>query len=168
MIPFRLQILRALSEGFHGLTWTDEKGKTWDLGDSVFRGRVVFGDDDPLPMLSILENPMQPQGSFSGPGGAVVKQPWELVIQGFVKDDKRHPTDPAHYLLAAVKAKLIEHRRTRNVVSGQYDILGMNGKVDSLTFDPGVVRPPDETSSVAHFWLTLYLELVEDVTKPYG
>lgn len=167
-VPLRLRVLRTLCESLHGIEYVADDGKLREIKTNVFRGRVVFGESDPIPMLSVLEAPQQDAGNFAGPAGKAVKQPWELVLQAFVTNDPKNPTDPGHFLLAEVKDRLIRERSRINPVTRQVDILGMGGVVDQLTFDAGVVRPPDETSAVAHFWLTIYLVLVEDLTKPYA
>jgi hypothetical protein len=40
-------------------------------------------------------------------------------------------------------------------------------QVTKITTGIGTVRPPDEVSAKAYFWLLIVLEIVEDVTDPY-
>jgi hypothetical protein len=131
----------------------------------VFRGRELFGEDDPLPMLSILEAVDEQDQNLSPRGGVESSGIWPLLIQGFVEDDMENPTDPAHHLMAEVKKCLtVERRKAINMRVGIFD---MGGVVDSLNFGGGVVRPPDGISGKAYFWLRLDLGLVEDLTQPY-
>lgn len=181
LVPLRLLILKKLTDAMAEVTFVDDLARPVSLATEpavpkapgvkarpeqphVFRGRVQFGEGDELPVLSILEVPLQPEGVFAGRDGQSSKVGWELVFQGFIADNPVHPTDPAHYFLAAVKKRLIALRRDANKDKG---ILELDGFVDALTFNSGVVRPPDETSAVAHFWMTVYLELVEDLSDPY-
>lgn len=159
--PFRLRVLKALTAALKEIT--PANGYEFDLTGAVFRGRDTFGDKDPVPMISILEaieeKPQVPAPQASGKSTG----PWELLIQGFVEDDYDNPSDPAHLLMAAVKKRLVEER----IRDRQYDILGMNGKVTELRLSHGVVRPPDEVSGKAYFWLRLTLVLVENLQDPY-
>lgn len=160
--PFRLRVLKALTAALEEIT--PANGYEFDLSGKVFRGRGVFGDSDPLPLVSILEAiEEQPQLS-SPPAGAHSTGPWELLVQGFVEDDDLdNPTDPAHRLMAEVKKRLVEER----VKQRQYNILGMEGRVDELRMSPGVVRPADDISGKAYFWLRLTPVLVENLADPY-
>ena len=159
--PFRLRVLKALSTHLEGIS--PANGYTHDLTGKVFRGRDVFGENDPVPMVCILEaveekaQVLPPQSAPQSSG------PWELQIQGFVEDDYLNPTDPAHRLMAEVKKRLVEER-TRD---RQHDIFGMGGKVTELRISHGVVRPADEISGKAYFWLRLTLGLVENLLDPY-
>lgn len=159
--PFRLRVLKALTRALEEIT--EDNGYRFDLAGKVFRGRDIFGDSDPLPMVSILEA-IEEQKQLPAPQtGTTSTGPWELLVQGFVDDDFAHPTDPAHALMADVKRRLIAER-----TKGRgYDVLGMGGKVTDLKISHGVVRPPDEVSGKAYFWLRLTLEVVENLLDPY-
>ena len=62
-LPFKLRVLRAVTATLK--TITPANGYFYDLSDDtdpdalhptrVFRGRAWFGDNDPIPMLSVLE-----------------------------------------------------------------------------------------------------------------
>lgn len=159
---FRLRILKALTEALEEIDGTN--GYTYNLVGKVFRGRDTFGNSDPIPMLSILEA-IEEKAQVPAPqSGSVSTGPWELLIQGFVEDDIIHPSDPAHNLMAEVKRRLIQER----VRERQYNILGMGGKITELRISHGVVRPPDEVSAKAYFWLRLTLVVVENLQDPYG
>lgn len=159
--PFRLRVLKALTAALQEIT--PANGYRHDLSTSVFRGRDLFGEDDPLPLVSILEATDEAGQDGAPHHSGYNKGTWGLLIQGFCEDDLDHPTDPAHYLMADVKQRLAAEQKR----GAQFNILGMGGLVDQMTFTPGIVRPADAYSAKAYFWLKLDLVLVEDVTKPY-
>ena len=157
-VPLRLRILKALTASLEQAVfeYTPEVGDAWPsvtMTGRVFRGRVVFGEDDPLPMFSILEAPIPLDQVPSGADNTGSTGLWELLIQGFVDEDHKNPTDPAHYLMAACKERLaIEKARNRD-----FQILGLGKHVTGLDIGAGVVRPPDEISAKAYFWLKIYI-----------
>jgi hypothetical protein len=166
--PFRLRVLKALSTALE------------DVCPNVFRGRLYFGDSDPLPCISILEAPV-PLEQLEAPLSATASSgDWVLLVQGFVKDDKKNPTDPAQQLLAATKKRLMdENKRVLPGSRGTPDPLGfgegqivddkkVGNAITKLLVGPGVVRPPEDgISSKAYFWLTLTLKIVEDISRPF-
>lgn len=160
--PFRLRVLKALTTCLEGIT--PANGYTHDLSGKVFRGRDIFGEDDPLPLVCILEAIEEKPQVPTPQAGVHSTGPWELQIQGFVQDDYYNPTDPAHHLMAEVKKRLVEER-TRDRGN---DILGMGGKVKDISISHGVVRPADEVSAKAYFWLRISLGLVENLLDPYA
>lgn len=162
--PTRLRVLKALTDVLASIT--PANGYQHDLTGSVFRGRDIFGYNDPLPMISILE---QIEDDPRDQGAVPVDSPvqhaaWTLQIQGFVQDDRDNPTDPAHHLMAEVKKRLIEER----IRHRQRDIFGMGDVVTDLRLSHGVVRPADEVSDKAYFWLRMTLTLVENLAEPYS
>lgn len=160
--PIRLRIQRALVAALEEITVAN--GYQHDLTDSVFRGRATYGDSAPLPMVSILEPIDEDEQTPTPQAGPVNKGQWTLLIQGFVQDDFDNPTDPAHNLLADVKKRLIMER----IRDQQYDILGLGDYVMDIEIGPGVVRPPDEVSAKAYFWLRLRLSVVENLENPFA
>lgn len=160
--PFRLKVLKALTAVLEEITVAN--GYNHDLTGKVFRGREIFGTDDPLPMLSILEAIEQSEDIAPPNSSPEFKGPWELQIQGFVEDDRLHPTDPAHFLMADVKKRLA----TERVKERQYNIFGLENRVFQLRISPGVVRPPDDVSAKAYFWLRITIEMMENLTDPFS
>lgn len=173
--PLRLRILKAITaaldeinpdDGYHN-DLRPTPAPTADNPAAIqrrnFRGRVVFGDTDPLPMTAVLEVPLPPDQYDSAPDNPNRHGPWELMIQGFVEDDFENPTDPAQYLLADVVKRLAQE------IGNVYEDEGIFGFrcIQKLRLGVGVVRPPDEISAKAYFWLPMTLDLVEDLTKPY-
>ena len=179
-VPFRL----GLSIGVGNLlkTITPANGYQHDLSDytdssgtpmqRVFRGRNIFGYDDPLPMVALLQNPhTEPTHQMDAVNSGVNVGPKEFLIQGFVEDDPINPTDPAEYLLADVRKCLALHKASQ---LGQYrrQYFGITnsegGGVADFHIGTGVVRPSDDVSPYAYFWLLLAIELGEDVANPFA
>lgn len=166
--PLRLRILKKLTEALAEMGPNLHEDYTEDMTGKVFRGRVIFGDNDPLPMLSILEVPIPIDQTEAPPSSTASSGPWELIIQGFACDDHENPTDPAHHLMAQTKKRLIQERlKALCYEDPKKGILGMGDHITSLNISPGVVRPPDELSAKAYFWLAITLKLVEDLDNPY-
>lgn len=161
--PFRLTVLKALTAALEQITVAN--GYQHDLTGRVFRGRMLFTQHDPIPLLSIIEPPGSPDDPEvpADTSGRFTKHP--LLIQGFVADDPVNPTDPAYYLLADVQKCLASERaRGRG-----YDILGLGERLMGLQIGRGVVRPPDAVvSGDAFFWLPVTLEYAEDLKNPFA
>lgn len=165
--PIRLEVLKRMS-ALLAAEINGTNGYVSDIGGRVYRGRGFFGDETPLPCLSILEAPIPLDQIPMARDNEAQAGPWELVVQGWVKDDRENPTDPAHVLLADVKRCLaIERKKANWSVSPDQGIFGLGRSVTGLYIGPGVVRPPEEISAKAYFWLTITLDLAEDMTEPY-
>ncbi len=184
--PFKLRVLTAFTAAFK--TITPDAGYVNDLSDQVtldeddveidrkgrvFRGRGWFGEDDLLPMVSVLEG--------VNPADEVDEQPidtttgefdWPLLVQGFVDDDPENPTDPAYRLLADVRQRLAVERARKASGTHQPDPFGLGlagrNRIVSISIGPGVVRPADDVSSKAYFWLTVVLRIVDNASTPYA
>src|SRR5690625_6980010 len=83
--PFRLRVMKALSAALEEIN--PDNGYMHDLRGRVFRGRDVFGDSDPIPMVSILEAIEEKERLQAPSAGTEAAGPWELLIQGFLDDD---------------------------------------------------------------------------------
>lgn len=170
-VPKRLQILIKLSEHLSAVYGFDVNGDPYDLTGRVFRGRNVFGADSPIPMLSILESTTPDLPSFAGNNEAVYEPQWRIFLQGWAEDDKENPTDPAHWLMAAVQQRLSLITAKRNDGSGRpvdKDAFMLGGLVSDFSFGPGVVRPADDKiSSRAYFYLPVRIGLAAGVDEPY-
>lgn len=161
--PLRLRILKAMQTALEEIT--PANGYALDLSSSVFRGRNVFGDSDPVPLVSVLEapDPINPLTSPKDSGDQ--KGNWALLIQGFAVDDPEHPTDPAYVLMADVIKRLaIEKRKLTD-----YKVFGsvLGRTIVGMELGTRVVRPPDESSNKAYFNLSVILDVVESLTDPY-
>jgi hypothetical protein len=160
--PIRLEIQRRLTSLIESAPLTGPlAGNT--LNGAVFRGRLVFDDSDPLPMVSIIEPPIPEKAPDEKRDRSETRSNYQLVIQGFAKDEKRHPSDVLHFLLADVKKALSNEK----LKSANYNILDFDGKVMEMYVGPGAVRSASDPSERAFFWLTLNLEIVEDLQNPY-
>ena len=181
-LPFKLRVLRAVTATLK--TITPANGYFYDLSDDtdpdalhptrVFRGRAWFGDNDPIPMLSVLEG-VNPADEVAEPQRTNPKAAyeWPILIQGFVNDDPVHPTDPAYLLMADVRRRLaVERERKIPGSQSQSDPFGMGAagpnRVVALDIGPGVVRPADDVSARAYFWLLITLTIVDDASQPYA
>lgn len=169
-LPFRLKVLVRLTECLQAIAPTyspeiESLGATVEFPDGrVLRGRAAYGDNDPLPMISIIEDPRNLEQDMAPGGSPVSSGDWCLLIQGFVDDEPTHPTDPAYFLLADVKRALAKARGDKR------NILDLGGKkpcVEDISLGGGVVRPPDEISAKTYFWLPVTLTLVEDHENPF-
>lgn len=179
--PFKLTVLHALTNALADITpangYQTDMSPT-DRGDGVlisrvYRGRSWFGDNDPIPMLSVIEgvDPGEPV-----PEPLLVAQQgqydWNLLVQGFIDDDPENPTDPAYVLLADVKKRLAVEVVRNAPGTHTRAPLGLPPKgrnvVSSMSVGTGVVRPADDLSSKAYFWLSVVLRITEDAAFPYG
>lgn len=170
--PVRLHIIKTMCEGFRTITPAngyvmDFSGAEGTDDNKVFRGRTIFGANDPLPAISVLESPIPLDLIPSPADSALSAGPWELVIQGFFEDDKDNPCDQAYVGLADVKRYLALERKKVNAHRDEDAIFGLGRVVTGMNIGQGVVRPPDEISAKAYFWLTLALDIAEDLEEPY-
>lgn len=176
--PFRLVIAKAVTEALREIT--PANGYQSDLSDfvvdgetqsRVFRGRAIFGANDPDTMVSILEPAVAPEQMAAPADVKSRRWDFDLLLQGFVADDAVNPTDPAYILLADVKKRLAQEWRAK--LGNQPNPFGLgvgNGSgnvIEELRIGPGVVRPADEVSDKAYFWLNLTLRIVENIENPF-
>lgn len=141
-------------------------------GIKCYRGKLVVSAKEVEDCLSILEAPRPVVGQPAGHQGHKRLETWTLLVQGWPKDNKENPSDPAYAMKAAVEQWLyrliaVEEQTGLPVYKDLY-LLG--GDIASLTIGQGVVRPPSEdaASRLAMFYLPLILEITTDVSNPYG
>lgn len=173
--PKKLVVLKALTAWLQGIKHVNgDPENDWggfNLEEAVFRGRTIYGDDDPLPMLSLLESPRPDFPRYAGTNEEAQSEDWAIFLQGWVKDDKANPTDPAYYLLEAVEKRLNQLRATHSNTSGGIPGSPVNkanymlgGLLTGINFGPAIVRPPDGViSAKAFFYLPLKLGLASVV-----
>lgn len=179
--PFRLRVKKAITDSIKAVTIAN--GYAHDLADftkpsskvqeRVFRGRLQFGDNDPLPMVSVLEHPRALDALLAPDNDSERVGEWDLLIQGFVEDDFDHPTDNADLLVADVIKALSKQGQRKGGASGREpNILGLGYSmpcVTKLAIGSPIVRPADGVNSdKAFFWFTLTLTLAEDVEQPFA
>lgn len=168
----RLATLKALTT-YLAAEITVANGYQHTLTAAVFRGRMVFDTEDPLPCVSILDN-LNPDrfpvraGNNDGAAG-VSGQRWILLVQGWVDDDKLNPTDPAELLLADVKMALAKLDHDPNPMTTEQRSANylLGGLIEGLECEPGTVRPPDQNSAKAYFWMRVVLKFTENVRNPF-
>jgi hypothetical protein len=139
-------------------------GYNFDLA-AAYRGKKNFGKETKLPAVVVLEN-FNPDRAAEVIGGVVgTKQKYDQVylLNGWAAaaGDDEADEDAAHLLLGDVKKALGKLHVPRNQ-SGYFD-----GLASAMFIEPGVVRPPDEQSERAYFWMRIRLEVVEKVGDPY-
>lgn len=171
---YRLEVLERLSALLLGITPANDYGH--DLTGKVLRGRALFGDSDPLPMVSILESTKVDGGVTTGSNDEMRKSVWPLIVQGWVENDMFSPTDPAYSLMADVEHRLGRVIERNKQGDGQFPELymlgeGRDGKgtlIANMSFGPGVVSPPrEQVSTNAFFFLPVYITLAEKLGQPY-
>jgi len=174
-VPFRLRVQRSLSAALEQITpgngFVSDLSPTVSGGKTnrrVFRGRTMFGDNDPLPMVSILEEPIAPETDLAPVSGVTGQGPYDLMVQGFATDDSENPTDPAHVLMADVKQRLVALKQDEDLGDRVFRFGPKANTVVGVSFGGGVVRPADEVSAVAYFWLRVSFDLAENHLNPFG
>lgn len=169
-IPFRLAVLQRLTALLEQTSGLDHEDIPYNLVGQVFRGRTEFGNETALPALSILEAPNPDIGTFAGEN-EVYRDTWVLLIQGWSKDDKANPSDPAYYLAAAVQKQLGRIMTMRDDGSGRPldKINWMLGEtIAGIQVGPYVVRPIDKAESArAFFYLPVRISLAQSIDQPY-
>ncbi|QPB11453.1 tail terminator [Providencia phage Kokobel1] len=156
----KLEILIHLTQLLEEVKQSE--GAEFDLKGCVFRGRTVFGDNDPIPTISILEAKGASFADYADDYKIINKTGWNLLIQGFADnpDDPKHETDVVYRMVEDVKSAL----NKITMVSGamqkpcypEHYLLG--GKIFELTLGDEVVRPSEiELSSKAFFYLPIVI-----------
>lgn len=169
--PFRLRLMKALTAALSEITtdngfqfdlqpYADEHGRP---RDRVYRGRDIFGATDPLPLLSVLEDPRTEQ-SDNGSDGRVAINKMRVIIQGFLAEDETgHPLDQAYRLSGDVIRRLVAAKAPHP--SG---ILGMGRQLMAMSIGQPVHRPGgDNVSDTAHMLVGVTFTLAENIEKPY-
>ena len=169
--PFRLRVMKALSALIEAVEvdMIDDTGAAvTSLQGRVFRGREQFGENDPLPMVSLLEPPMAIEGVRVQSDNTKWSGEWDILVQGWVLDDKDNPCDPAYTLAALVRQALATEKKKQPRGQRGADYLGEGLLVEELRIGAPVVRPADFPSTNACFYLLITLKIVEDILNPFG
>lgn len=168
--PFRLKVLDKLTDLIKTITPANGYFNDMSVPDSVVRGRVFIGDNEPCPMVSLIEPPAAIEGIRTQSDNPSRFGEWDILVQGWVPDDRRNPTDRA-YTLAFEVVKVLAAEKKKPVrpgTGGQRDYLGFAGKIQDMRIGAPVIRPPDETSAKACFYLLLTLQIAEDMSDPFS
>lgn len=162
--PIRLQILKLLTTHLAGVTPANGFVSDLSAPGAVSRGRHLHGENDPTPMVAILENPRLNDSFRAGEQNAQRYDSLSLLVQGWVKSDSEHPTDPAYQVAEDVELRLgeiIATDRQGDPLIPQAYLLGR--LIGSMTIGNYSVRPPSEqTSNKAFFYLTLEISLANE------
>lgn len=169
----KLAILKKLTLHLEGITPVNEY--VYDLSNSIYRGRLLYGEETRSPFLSIVENLQADSPTdVAGEENVMSVNLWTLLVQGVGKNDTKHPTDDLYQLMAAT-----EHRLARLIARNENDgyptyptehYLGLKDlkTISAMTIGPGIVSPPREgISSKAFFYLPLGINLVTDIRMPF-
>lgn len=151
-------------------TVTIANGSPFDLTDLVFRGRLRYGHNEPVPMVSLMQAPNIDIETVDVGKGRQRTTDKTFLIQGWVADDFNNPTDPAHELLAEVKQALgqIMDMDSEHYMLQSYSNTG-NGLISNISISSGLVRPPEASiSDKAYFWLPVLVTLIENLSDPYS
>jgi hypothetical protein len=166
--PKRLVLLKAICAHLEA-TVRRSRGYNFDLDGRVFRGRTVFGDDEPLPAVSILDSPQPDRETTPDKAaGSVQVEDYPLLVQGWAPEDRTNPTDPAHLLLADVKKALAMLMDPRAPATHRMPVPGApGGLMIASRISGGVVRPPDAVSCRAYFFLPYTVTFKESLADPF-
>lgn len=179
MISKKLLLLKRLTTHLEGINpdWTDLPPEMagvecpYDMTDRVYRGRVLFGDEEQPPFLVLLEAPRQLEPGGAGEARLQIDEDWTLLIQGFATDDRKNPLDPAYDLLAWTQMRLSRITQAskhggRGGLYGQEFRLG--GLVADIRFQIPIVRPgKDDISGTAYFYMPISVGTVTDLSMPF-
>jgi hypothetical protein len=156
----QLTILKAMTTHLQGIV--PANGYDFDMSISVRRGRLLYGDTDPLPLISIVEHL---QGDIStavaGEEGIDRSETWVLLVQGWTENHPLNPTDTAYALKAATEHRLARAIKRNNYGDPEfpneyYFGLASLKVITGLTIGPGIVSPPRQgLSEKAFFYLPL-------------
>lgn len=169
----RLVVLKALTT-FLETEVSVLNGYDFDLLNAVFRGRPFFDTEDPVPMVSLRDN-LNPDrfpsraGDDDGAAGEANSE-WVLLVQGWAKaGDGNAYLDNAENLMANVKKALakLDDDPPPSATYDRHPSYLLGGLIERLRFEPGVVRPAEQNSSVADFWLRVSLKFTENVRDPF-
>lgn len=174
----RLLMLKALTTHLRTEV-TLANGYNFDLSGSapvrVYRGRMYYTEKMPLPCVSILDalNPdrfPRQAGDRDKWASATQHEGYVLLLQGWVEDDEENPTDPAHVLMGDVKKALAKINKGPHPLrpDDQHAAYQLGGLVTRIDIEPGTVRPPDELSAKAFFWLRASVGFAEDLDDPFS
>lgn len=155
---YRLVVLKRLTSLLETITIAN--GYQHDLAGKVFRGRAVYGANEPLPMLSILEAP-RPDGFTRAGDGEARNESWLLLLQGWANDDKENPLDPVYALIDDVEkclSRIVLVDDFGNPRFPEHYMLG--GDIGAINLNPPTARPATtELSSKAFFYMPLQVSL---------
>lgn len=135
-----LVIMKRLTVLLEGINPTN--GYDIDLSGRVFRGKRLFGDNEPVPFISILES-MRPdvQPDEAGFEKMIRIECLDLLIQGWAKTEQSHPTDPLYELKGVLEERLSHIVRMNSLGNPVFPEDYRLGRIlTDARIGPGVVR----------------------------
>lgn len=174
LVPRELHVLNLLKAHLEGITPTEDNPSTlapykFDLTqEAVFFGRRLFSKDE-VPAVSMLEKPVPEDLVFADTERLIGHGPWTILLQGFAPEDKDNPTAPAYELKAEVISRLamILAVKQDTGLPRFPDVYLLGKMITGMTIGQGVVRPPDEVSNTAYFYVPLVISMKTDNLNPY-
>lgn len=175
-VSIKLAIMKALTDVLHDSINGGEEyhHDLASVPNSVQRGRLLYGDDDPVPLVGIVEPPVNDLSFFAGMNGETRADNWRLIIQGWVQDDRIHPTDKAYDLAADVEkalSRIIDtsspSRSGMGTAKPTYpDDYMLGGLIGGLRIEQPICRPAqDGVSSKAFFYIPIVIQVATDIGK---
>jgi len=161
--PKQLRIMKKLA---------NHLARTPGYGDiEVFRGKGTITSKEAQDALSILEAPEVRYGAEAGKDGLKRNEQWQLLVQGWPKDDVRNPSDPAYRLAAAVVTQLshIVYNDDPNGRQRTDKLFNLGGDISEMGIGRTVVRPVSNeqgNSRLAEFFVPLLLVIQTDKLNP--
>lgn len=176
LIPTPLLILQRLQAHMQTMApgqveYSDRDGAVYDLSESVYLNRVLFGAETLVPYLSVIPAPKQEPYDAADLERLTGRSDWLLLLQGYERNNGDE-VEAAYYLQAAAQAhlsRIVEQRKSGNgpTYPGEH-LLGLPGVVTALDIGQGIVRPPDgQQVSRTFFYIPLVVSYVVDMTMPY-
>lgn len=165
----QLTILKRISVLLEGITIAN--GYEYDLTGKVFRGKTVFGSDQPTPFVSILESLRpDPTPLVVGPEKMIREEVWELLIQGWTATSSVHPTDALYGLKGAMEKRLARMVLTDSQGNPAFpDDYRLGRILTGARIGPGVVRASTpQVGGTEALYLPVCLSYKADVSDPWA
>jgi hypothetical protein len=158
----QLVILKRMTTHLEGITPTNDYA--FDLTGKVFRGRTKFGDDEVLPFIAILESLRPDQQPIpAGAGGYRRTDDWEILVQGWLDENRAFPTDDLYNLKASVEKRLQEV----NTEGSPVYLFG--GLIIKMRIGPGVViAATPQVGGAEAFYLPLLVTYAINLADPFA
>lgn len=173
---FRLRVMKGLCDALKEITpgngyqhdlsnFSDSAGRDTER---VVRGRAQFGENDPIPIIAIIEDPAT-ELPVNGPTtSSKAQNTFRVLIQGFVKDDPDHRLDPAYALSAEVIVALVRAKQAKEGILGLDQPLRAPCVMAMSIGQPVHRSGDDEVSDPAYFMIRVSLLLAEDLEQPFA
>lgn len=166
-ISKRFKLIDTLSKHLGGVN--PENDYYYDVKDKVFYGRAIFGSESIVPFLSILEPAKPADLAAAGEDKTRRNVRMDLMVQGFVPDDKVNPLRPAYEMMAEVELRLSELISTTEGRPDFKDSYRLANLANDVLIGQGVARPPTEkVSPTAFFYIPLTVVFTHDLKQPFA